>query len=235
MRWALLVAVVTLLLVAGLPGPGSASAKESTSDDSEGFKGCRLQKPQAFLKRTTFVKRRLLQPRIHQRALRYRVEHYGSIPGLELESLNPQSAVSHAKGVRFFGLPLQVHEKIATALSCVEKRIRKTCRKKSKSYAPRAVGGFRQGNSYRGAEVSNHLFGIAIDIDPDRNPCCGCVDPWPTHKLCQNRAGSIYERTNIPRCWVQAFERYGFWWLGHDELEDTMHFEFLGDPDRVLP
>ena len=23
-------------------------------------------------------------------------------------------------------------------------------------------------------------------------------------------------------------------WLGHDALQDTMHFEFLGDPDRIL-
>jgi hypothetical protein len=33
---------------------------------------------------------------------------------------------------------------------------------------------------------------------------------------------------------VQAFERFGFYWLGHDALQDTMHFEFLGDPDRIL-
>lgn len=38
----------------------------------------------------------------------------------------------------------------------------------------------------------------------------------------------------MPRCWVSAFERFGFYWLGRDALEDTMHFEFLGDPDRIL-
>ena len=27
---------------------------------------------------------------------------------------------------------------------------------------------------------------------------------------------------------------YGFYWLGHDALEDTMHFEFLGDPEQIL-
>ncbi|QUS47068.1 hypothetical protein F1331_25700 [Salmonella enterica subsp. enterica serovar Dessau] len=26
----------------------------------------------------------------------------------------------------------------------------------------------------------------------------------------------------------------GFYWLGHDVLQDTMHFEFLGDPDKVI-
>jgi hypothetical protein len=38
---------------------------------------------------------------------------------------------------------------------------------------------------------------------------------------------------SMPECWIRQFERYGFYWLGRDELEDTMHFEFLGDPDQV--
>jgi hypothetical protein len=38
----------------------------------------------------------------------------------------------------------------------------------------------------------------------------------------------------MPECWVHAFERYGFYWLGHDVLRDTMHFEFLGDPARIV-
>jgi hypothetical protein len=38
----------------------------------------------------------------------------------------------------------------------------------------------------------------------------------------------------MPECWVHAFERYGFYWLGHDVLRDTMHYEFLGDPDHIL-
>jgi hypothetical protein len=37
----------------------------------------------------------------------------------------------------------------------------------------------------------------------------------------------------MPACWVGVFERFGFYWLGHDALKDTMHFEFLGDPERI--
>ena len=74
--------------------------------------------------------------------------------------------------------------------------------------------------------------GIAIDIDPDRNPCCGCVDPWPNHRYCKSGAKSVFEKTELTRCWIDSFERHGFYWLGHDSLEDTMHFEYLGDPDR---
>mgnify|MGYP003513888378 CR=1 FL=1 len=73
---------------------------------------------------------------------------------------------------------------------------------------------------------------IAIDIDPDRNPCCGCVDPWPNHRYCKSGAKSVFEKTELTRCWIDSFERHGFYWLGHDSLEDTMHFEYLGDPDR---
>jgi hypothetical protein len=94
------------------------------------------------------------------------------------------------------------------------------------------LGGLRTANTYRGVEISNHLFGIAIDIDPERNPCCGCVDPWPSNPICKNK-GPVYKRTALPKCYIRAFERFGFDWLGHDKLEDTMHFEFLGDPDRI--
>lgn len=208
--------------------------KDRKSNDTA-FRWCRLQKPKDFLKRRSFVKKGTLNGSRHNKALKYRVEKYGSIPGVGFDELNSESAYSQATVAHFMGLPMQVHEKIVPALRCVERRIQKVCRDRDERYVARAVGGFRSANSYRGGEVSNHLFGIAVDIDPDRNPCCGCVDPWPSHKLCQNPSATIYEKTELPRCWIGAFERYGFYWLGRDSLEDTMHFEFLGDPDRILP
>ena len=200
------------------------------------FRGvCRLQRAKTFLERDHFVRHGQLQPLRHQKALKWRIEHYGRIPGVPFEKLNPTSAFSHAKQVRFMGLPIQIHEDIAPALACVEKRIKKTCNKKGRKYVPRAIGGFRQANTYRGGEVSNHLFGIAVDIDPNRNPCCGCVDPWPTHPACKKDTKRVIEKAELTQCWVDAFERYGFYWLGKDSLQDTMHFEFLGDPDRIIP
>jgi D-alanyl-D-alanine carboxypeptidase len=134
------------------------------------------------------------------------------------------------------GLPVQVHKKIAPALRCVERYIRRTCTGPKELYTPRALGGFRQNNTYRGGEISNHLFGIAIDIDPDRNPCCGCVSPWPNHPACRSPSDTVFERTALPRCWIDGFERFGFYWLGRDPgLRDTMHFEFLGDPEQLAP
>jgi hypothetical protein len=225
-----LVALAVALLVVGAwpigPEPVAEAKGKAASQE------CRVQKPQRFLERRTFVRKGAVDPARHAKALRWLTDRYGSLaesaPGLQ----NMDAPFSHAETVQFFGLPVSVHEKIAPALACVEKRIRKTCKGRS-HYTPRAVGGFRTSNTYRGPEVSNHLFGLAIDIDPERNPCCGCVDPWPTNPLCREPAATVYDRTALPKCWVKAFERYGFDWLGHDDLEDTMHFEFLGDPDRI--
>jgi D-alanyl-D-alanine carboxypeptidase-like protein len=200
------------------------------------YRGCRFQKPQAFLIRKNFMLGKVLDGRKANQAARYRVEQYGRIEGGPYEQLNDKTAYSQAKAVHFMGLPLLVHAKIAPALACVEHRLKKECSKAGDRYQARAIGGFRTENSYRGAEVSNHLFGIAIDIDPNRNPCCGCVAPWPEHKACQGSAESIFDRTELPRCWIDTFEKYGFYWLGRDpQLRDTMHFEFLGNPDRIVP
>jgi hypothetical protein len=59
------------------------------------------------------------------------------------------------------------------------------------------------------------------------------VKPWNEAPACKRPAKTEYDRMAMPECWVHAFERYGFYWLGHDVLRDTMHFEFLGDPDKI--
>ncbi len=193
--------------------------------------GARVQAPKKFLERRSFLHNGQLDGKAHAMALRWLVEHYGHAGNAATMQFGGQPALTHAKIVRFMGLPISIHAKIVPALAAVEKHIASTCTGGSR-YTPRAIGGFRSANTYRGIEVSNHLFGIAIDIDPNKNPCCGCVDPWPTNPICKN-TGSVYRRTALPRCWIQSFERFGFDWLGHDTLEDTMHFEFLGDPDRI--
>jgi hypothetical protein len=168
----LLVAAAIALLAAGPSGLGGgpvAEAKEATRVKASQI-DCRPQSPQKFLKRRTFVKKGMLDPKKHAKAVRYLAEHYGHVETEETRRHNPESAHSQATTVQFMGLPLSIHEKVAPPLHCVEKRIRATCSRKSRRYTPRAVGGFRTANSYRGAEISNHLFGIAIDIDPDRNP-----------------------------------------------------------------
>lgn len=194
---------------------------------------CRVQHPQRFLERQSFVKDGELLAKKNERAIEYRVEHYGTIPSLGLVRHGEKTVASQIVSTTFMGLPIRMNEKVVPALHCVEQHIRHYCTKKGERYEPKAIGGYRDHNTYRGGEVSNHMFGIAIDIDPRRNPCCHCVKPWPNNPLCKKHVKSIYSRIGLTRCWVHSFERYGFYWLGHDELRDTMHFEFLGNPDRI--
>lgn len=230
-------AALLLLSLAGLLAlVPRVSAAERALRKKHRHTACPIQKPQPFLMRSHFVSHGTLNGAAHERALRYRAEQYGSIEGLGLERYNKERAYASAVGVRFMGLPLQIHKKVAPALRCVERYIKRTCKTGKERYEPHAIGGFRQANTYRGGEISNHLFGIAIDIDPDRNPCCGCVSPWPDHPACRGGASSVFERTALPRCWIDAFEHFGFYWLGRDpDLRDTMHFEYLGDPELGTP
>lgn len=234
--------VVGILVLAavflGLLFPWSFPPKDALAKESKGRRdafefGCLVQKPQAFLQRNSFIIGGMLDGTKQLKAVRYLSEHYGHVDEQITSKWNGQSAFSQAKSVHFFGLPVLIHKKVAPALACVEKQIQKTCTGKS-SYSPKTAGGFRSENTYRGGEFSHHLFGTAIDIDPQRNPCCGCVDPWPSHRYCKDKnRKNVYERMEMPKCWIKAFERFGFYWLGRDTLEDSMHFEFLGDPERI--
>ena len=224
----LLLAVASSILVLGTP----AIARTSDPDDDDGGKRCRTQKPQRFLERPHYIVGGSMVPKRHDKAIRYRTEEYGYVEGFGSSKWNDHPPSYYAASTTFFDHTLSVHKKIVPALRCVERDIKAKCKKDD--YTADSVSGFRDRNTYRGGEITNHLYGIAIDIDPHKNPCCHCVEPWSSDPLCQKEVKSPYERAAIPACWIKSFERHGFYWLGHDELEDTMHFEFLGRPERVL-
>jgi hypothetical protein len=196
-----------------------------------GSPACRPQRPQDFLVRKNYLRAGALEAGAHARSLRYRVERNGSVAAPGVPSLGRPPASSFAQSTTLMGKPVSLHRAVVPALACVERRIKQACR--ATPYEPSALGGYRERNTFHTGEVTNHLFGIALDIDPHRNPCCHCVEPWSSDPKCARKASTPFERAALPKCWVEAFERYGFYWLGHDVLEDTMHFEFLGDPARV--
>ena len=165
-----------------------------------------------------------------QRSIRYRTEQYGYYSGFGSRAWNPRPLARQMRVAKFAGLSVVLHERVIPALHCVEQAIERDCR--AVPYRPRSLGGARQTNTYFGGDVSNHVYGIALDIDPVDNPCCNCVEPWRSNPRCRGKK-SDWERMAMPQCWVSAFEQYGFYWLGHDELKDTMHFEFLGDPSLL--
>ncbi|HEX8795406.1 MAG TPA: M15 family metallopeptidase, partial [Polyangiaceae bacterium] len=189
---------------------------------------CNEQKPQDFLIRGNF----LHTPGGNQRAIQYRTDTYGWFKGFGKPGPDAKAPSTYVVSTTFMGLPVRMHQKVVPALACVEEEIKRSCA--DHPYTAHALAGIRFKNTYRGGEVTNHIYGIAIDIDPAINTCCGCVPPWNDAPRCHRPAKSEYDRMEMPECWVHAFERYGFYWLGHDVLQDTMHFEFLGDPDKIL-
>jgi hypothetical protein len=194
---------------------------------------CVEQLPQAFLIRGNMKKDPAGFDTAVKKAIQYRVEQYGFIPGITPAYGAPKSAPELSVETTFMSLPVRLHPRILPALRCAEAAIHAECTQGPSLYFPRKLSGLRTYNSYRGGEVSNHMFGLAVDVDPDRNPCCGCVVPWSNDPKCKKPAATPFDRAELPPCWVHAFERYGFYWLGWDEMQDTMHFEFLGDPSKL--
>jgi hypothetical protein len=167
-----------------------------------------------------------------QQSLEYRTKHYGYFKGFGKPEWNARTPRHYAGDTRFFGLPITINKSIIPALACAEAAL--IASGASAKYKPRGIGGIRFHNTYHGGEVSNHVYGIAMDMDSEENTCCGCVGRWAKHPLCAKKVASVYERTKVPPIWVSVMERYGWYWLGNDVLRDTMHFEFLGDPDKII-
>lgn len=198
---------------------------------------CNEQKPQQFLVNAHFDSfnakgggaREWQQ--VLDKAVRYRTEQYGYVKGFGDKTWNASTPTDQSDAVTFFGVSVSVHRRIAPALACVETAIRAQCT--DKPYQPYVLSGLRKRNTYLNGEASNHVYGIALDVDPKRNPCCGCIGEWGASERCQNEK-TKFQRMEMPSCWVTQFERFGFYWLGHAKIEDTMHFEFLADPSQIL-
>ena len=234
--------------VVAAPAPSSTEvatpAPEPTPEprpavDPNNPTSCNEQPPQPFLIRTNYMPKpgasrddiRRGQAG-HEEAIRYRTEHYGFVRGFGKPEMNPHPPAFYTENIKWFGLPVVVHKKVVPALQCVEAEIKRVCT--DKPYTPHALGGIRFNNTYHTGEITNHAYGIAMDVDPAINSCCGCVPPWNSNPLCHRAVKSEYERMLMPECWVHQFERFGFYWLGHDPMRDTMHYEFLGDPDKIV-
>jgi D-alanyl-D-alanine carboxypeptidase len=208
----------------------------TTITPSEPESPCNEQAAQPFLVRAHFdsfmaaggTTREWKQ--VLERAVRYRTEEYGYVKGYGDEAWSSTTPAAEARVVTFFGVSVSVHRRIVPALACVETAIRARCA--SEPYQPYVLSGLRRRNTYVSGEISNHVYGIALDVDPLRNPCCGCIGEWRESERCQNDKSKL-ERMEMPLCWVKEFERFGFYWLGHDKIEDTMHFEFLAEPSRI--
>ena len=251
-RWCLVAFALAIPVLAGSPaqpaagqdGPPARRPKPAPIPDDApplpvNGTDCNYQTPLPDMVRENFLPRWTQPPEEQQRrqgmqreAVRFRTENYGYFEGFGEAGWNDKKPTDLAERTEFMGLPVRLNTKVLPALACVEQVIGTECA--DDEYTPVRLSGIRTRNTYHNNQVSNHVYGIAIDVDPHLNTCCMCVAEWGDHRLCQSEVESIYERMAMPSCWVHVFERFGFYWLGRDRLQDTMHFEFLGDPDHVL-
>ncbi len=126
---------------------------------------------------------------------------------------------------KLFDRDIYVNKRVAKAFACVQKEIEQC--QEAGGYDIDSIGTYNW-RTVRGSRtrLSAHSFGIAVDINPDRNPMC---PGWPN---CAHEQVLI---TDIPECVVQAFKRYGFEWGGDWQTrKDPMHFEYHGEPEQVI-
>lgn len=120
------------------------------------------------------------------------------------------------------GWPVLVHRKALAAFEQVAEAV-----ENSDYRIVEPVDGY----SYRNVEgrrvLSPHAYGIAVDVNPSTNPCCGVTQPC----RCYNDL-----ITDIPPDFVQAFKNAGFVW-GGDWMDhpDPMHFEWEGWLQELVP
>lgn len=79
------------------------------------------------------------------------------------------------------------------------------------------------------ARLSNHSFGLAIDINPLLNPYLEATGKWspPEGAKYIDRTKIIEGMLHPEHPLVYAFARNGFTWGGHWERPDYHHFEYV--------
>ena len=242
-----LVAAAAMVVSCVASSPSWAGDKGAAPEVTQAF--CDSIKHRYNAKHTRSVYR--WKRKKHAAFIKYRTENYGYFKGFGKPSWSSSTPKKNSERTTFFGIGVRLNKRIIPALKCVERSIKAGCqdgkctpkaewpgecelKHKRFPYKPRNLSGIRFRNTFRGGEVSNHVYGIAIDLDPTKNTCCKCVKRWRNHPLCKRKdLKHPWQRMIMPMCWVVHFERYGFYWLGRDSLQDTIHFEFLGDPALV--
>ncbi len=136
----------------------------------------------------------------------------------ELKSIfgsTEEEVLSQLVEVELQGWPVWVHWRMAPAVERVNERLKEV------SYQiDEPVDCFFWSEIPGTGVMSRHSFGIALDINPSSNPCCGVT------QSCRCYNDLI---TDMPADFVQAFTSEGFEWGGDwSDHPDPMHFEWTG-------
>jgi hypothetical protein len=140
----------------------------------------------------------------------------------------PAAAAAQQVRIRFLGMPVRVHKKIARALARVDERLAQAQKADAGlgRFLRRLSGGFAARKIAGTERTSAHAFGIAIDLGKSES------DYWRWQ-----RDKPLRWHNRFPQAIVDAFEAEGFIWGGRWYHYDTMHFEYrpelFGPPCRI--
>lgn len=110
-----------------------------------------------------------------------------------------------------FGHDITVNERIIDSLKTIQDEVNAL----NTGYTFDDIQGYNLRWKRFGGGMSLHSWGIALDINPLRNPYQGNID-GPTS-------------TDIPQPIIDTFKKHGFFWGGDWEgYRDAMHFEWYG-------
>ncbi len=121
----------------------------------------------------------------------------------------------------FLGHKVQIHKNLEASLRRIHNRW--VALGGAAYYEVRSVGGYR---AHDGGDISNHSYGIALDINPDENPHCpDGTDRWP---ICNWQNILITDMDEVPPGkppLYQLFIDEGWGWGGTwNTSKDPMHF-----------
>lgn len=153
------------------------------------------------------------------------------------DSFTRASVEKHIVNINFLGFSVNVHERLVTPLSEVEKRINQEASKdaqikvflktlnKNEGYFWRIIAGTNR--------KSFHSLGIALDIQPKSYNGKEVYWSWAKDKNPKNwMFTKLSDRWMPPQKIIDIFEEEGFIWGGKWTIWDNMHFEY--HPELIL-
>ena len=138
--------------------------------------------------------------------------------------------IRQLKKIKFFGIEIEVHNRIADALTRIEKKIL-TLQKNSPEirFFIKNIGaswGFNWRVIADSGKLSNHSWGTAVDILPINYRNKKIYWLWEAAGNDNWMKILPYKRWNPPDAVIKIFEDEGFIWGGKWDLWDNMHFEY---------
>jgi hypothetical protein len=132
--------------------------------------------------------------------------------------------------VRFLDWAVLIHKDIEAPLAKVEARIREAAKTDPQVAAwidgIGSIGAWNWREIAATASRSNHAYGTALDILPERIRGLHTYWQWTSDNDIEWYNVPYSQRYAPPPPVIEAFEAYGFCWGGKWLLFDTMHFEY---------